>query len=97
LNAEELEQNRRRRLILRVGAGSAEAAQQVLFTAGLTADLLTDGSLAIAHCDAVSQPQKINRMLVMAGYLPTHVLVEEEDLEQYFLRLVGMEGGDYAG
>jgi hypothetical protein len=31
--------------------------------------------------------------LVKAGTPPTHLAVEEEELEQYFLRLVGMEGG----
>jgi hypothetical protein len=30
---------------------------------------------------------------VDAGTPPTHLVVEEEDLEQYFLRLVGMNGG----
>ncbi len=32
-------------------------------------------------------------LLVKAGTPPTQLLVEEEELEQYFLRLVGMHGG----
>ena len=31
-------------------------------------------------------------MLVEAGCPPTQLMVEEEELEQYFLRLVGMDG-----
>ena len=32
-------------------------------------------------------------LLVRAGTPPTQLVMEEEDLEQYFLRLVGMNGG----
>ena len=35
----------------------------------------------------------VNRLLVETGVSPTRLVVEEEDLEQYFLRLVGMDGG----
>jgi ABC-2 type transport system ATP-binding protein len=36
--------------------------------------------------------QAAQRVLDQAGTPPTHLAVEEEDLEQYFLRLVGMDG-----
>jgi len=42
---------------------------------------------------AIEHPDDINRILVKAGISPTQLLVEEEELEPYFLRLVGEEGG----
>ena len=41
----------------------------------------------------LNDPDDINSLLVNAGTPPTQLMVEEEELEQYFLRLVGMEGG----
>lgn len=91
LDAAELERNRRRMLILRVG--EVEAAQRTLIGAGLPAELLPNGALALKQAAAVARPDEINRLLVEAGTSPTQLLVEEEDLEQYFLRLVGASGG----
>ena len=44
------------------------------------------GSAPAEHSDDV------NRLLVEAGFAPRQLVVEEEELEQYFLRLVGMNG-----
>jgi len=46
---------------------------------------------------AVEHPDEMNSILVKGGFSPTHLVVEEEDLEQYFLRLVGMNGGSQHG
>ncbi len=91
LNVDELERNRQRRLVLRTRDG--EAAQRALLAAGQPAELLADGSLALASPAAVERPDEINRLLVQAGAPPTHLLVEEEELERYFLRLVGADPG----
>ncbi len=91
LNVDELERNRQRRLVLRTRDG--EAAQRALLAAGHTAELLPDGSLALTSPNAVERPDEINRLLVQAGAPPTHLLVEEEELERYFLRLVGADPG----
>jgi ABC-2 type transport system ATP-binding protein len=40
----------------------------------------------------VERPDEVNGLLVKAGASPTQLMVEEEELEQYFLRLVGMNG-----
>jgi ABC-2 type transport system ATP-binding protein len=86
-----LERNRRRRLLMR--ARDAESAHSVLIAAGLPADILPDGTIELTNAAAVERPDDINSLLVKAGSPPTHLVVEEEELEQYFLRLVGMDGG----
>ena len=91
LNTAELERNRKRRLLLRVR--EVEPAQRALIAAGQPAEILTDGSIELKNASSIERPEDINRMLVNAGTPPTQLMVEEEELEQYFLRLVGMEGG----
>ena len=87
----ELERNRQRRLVLR--ARQVEAAERVLLDAGQPAVRLLDGAIELKNAAAVERPDEINHLLVQAGVPPTQLLVEEEELEQYFLRLVGMDGG----
>lgn len=91
LNVDELEHNRNRRLLLKTK--DLQAAKQLLENAGYTSDVLADGQLELRQSGAVDHPDEINSLLVKAGNLPTQVLVEEEELEHYFLRLVGMDGG----
>lgn len=91
LSIDELERNRKRRLLLR--ARDVEAAQRVLTDAGLPAEILPDGAMELKNAAAVERPDEINRLLVNNGMPPTQVLVEEEELERYFLRLIGMDGG----
>ena len=91
LSSEELEQNRKRRLLLRTR--DPESAQRVLIATGYPAQILQDGSIELKEIPAIEKPEEVNRLLVNAGTSPTQLMVEEEELEQYFLRLVGMEGG----
>jgi ABC-2 type transport system ATP-binding protein len=91
LDVDELEQNRRRRLLLRTR--DMEAARQALATAGHPAEILRDSTLELKDIPSVEHPDDIASLLVHAGVPPTQLMVEEEDLEQYFLRLVGMDGG----
>ena len=91
LNTAELERNRKRRLVLRVR--DIESAQRVLIATGQPAETLPDGTLELKNVTAIERPDDINRLLVDAGNSPTQLLVEEEELERYFLRLVGMEEG----
>src|SRR5579859_1821827 len=94
LNIDELERKRQRRLVLR--ARDVPAAQRALAVAGQPAELLPDGSLALTSLGSVERPDEINSLLVQAGAPPTQLLVEEEELEPYFLRLVGAERGQHA-
>jgi len=91
LNIAELERNRKRRLLLQVRL--VEPAQRALIAAGQPAEILPDGTIELKNAASIEHPEDINRMLVCAGTPPTRLVVEEEQLEQYFLRLVGMEGG----
>ena len=91
LNVDELERNRRRRLLLR--ARDVESAQRVLIAAGQPAEILQDGTIELKNATSVERPDDINSLLVRAGTSLTQLMVEEEELEQYFIRLVGMDGG----
>jgi ABC-2 type transport system ATP-binding protein len=95
LAIDELERNRRRRLVLR--ARDVQAVQRALIAAGQPAEILRDGSLALTDAASVEHPDDINRLLVTAGTPPTQLMVEDEELEQYFLRLVGAERGGQHG
>ncbi|HTP02086.1 MAG TPA: ABC transporter ATP-binding protein [Anaerolineales bacterium] len=90
LNIDELERERRRRLVLRVR--DTGAARQALLGAGQSVQLLPDGALELANASSIERPDEINRLLAQAAVPPVYLAVEEEDLEQYFLRLVGMDG-----
>ena len=91
LNIDELERNRRRRLLLR--ARNIELAHHALIAAGQPAEILQDGTIQLKNATSIEHPDDINRLLVEAGIPPTELKVEEEELEKYFLRLVGVNGG----
>ena len=92
VDVNELERNRRRRLVLR--ARDCPAARFVLLSAGFSAEMTPDGAIEIKDNTAIERPDELATRLVNAGHAPTMLDVEEEDLEHYFLRLVGMEGGN---
>ncbi len=91
LDIEALERSRRRRLVLR--ARNMEDARRALAAAGQPVEALADGSLKLNSPLAIERPDEIASLLVKASVPPTLLQVDEEDLEQYFLRLVGMDGG----
>jgi ABC-2 type transport system ATP-binding protein len=91
LDVEELERNRRRRLLVR--ARDVEAGRSVLAEAGHAPEVLPDGALELTHAAAIANPDDIATLLVRSGVPPTQLVVEEEELEQYFLRLIGSTGG----
>jgi len=91
LNMDELERNRKRRLLLRTR--DVESAKRSLVNAGRIPEILPDGTIELEDGASVEHPDDINSLLVNAGTPPTQLMVEEEELEQYFLRLVGMNEG----
>ena len=91
LEVDELERNRRKRLLLQ--ARDIHAARQALTAAGRPAEILPDGVIELKDLTSIDQPDDVASLLVWAGVPPTQLLVEQEDLEHYFLRLVGMDGG----
>jgi ABC-2 type transport system ATP-binding protein len=93
--AHEVERDRRWRLL--VGTRDLAAARAVVLGAGFGAELTADGALEINDPAAIQRPEDIATRLVQAGQPPTMLQVEQEDLEQYFLRLVGAGTGAGAG
>ena len=88
MDVDELERNRRRRLVVRTR--DDQGAMIALTGAGYQAGQ-SDGQIEIVDADAIARPDAVATKLVEAGHPPTMLAVEQEDLEQYFLRLVGME------
>ncbi len=86
LNIDELEAKRKRRLLLRTRA--IESAHRVLMSADQPSEILEDGSIELKDTSAVERPDDINCLLVNSGTPPTQLMVEEEELERYFLRLI---------
>ena len=91
LSMDELEHNRQRRLLVRTR--DCPAACAVLLTAGFSAAMTSDGAIQVKDESAIERPDDIAARLVHAGHAPTMLEVDQEDLEHYFLRLIGMEGG----
>lgn len=90
ITADELKQLLRQRLI--IATRHIEAASAVLSAAGFHPTLNKSGELEIYNDDAVQHPDQVARLLVEKDHPPTRLVVEEENLESYFLQLVKNEG-----
>jgi ABC-2 type transport system ATP-binding protein len=91
MDVDEMEKNRRRRLTLKAQDG--EAARMALAAAGYSPETIRNGNIVLKDENSTAHPEQIATLLVEAGAPPTRIVVEEEELEAYFLRLVGMDGG----
>jgi ABC-2 type transport system ATP-binding protein len=91
VNVTTLERNRRQRLLIR--ALDCRAARDTLRQAGFSSEMAANGDITVSEIAAIERPDKIATRLVSAGNPPTMLVVEREDLEHYFLRLVGLDGG----
>jgi ABC-2 type transport system ATP-binding protein len=89
LDVAELECNRRRRLVIRTR--DCEAAHAILVGAGFSAKLMPNNIIEVKDGIALERPDAIATRLVNAGHAPTMLNIEQEDLEHYFLRLVGID------
>jgi ABC-2 type transport system ATP-binding protein len=83
----DLERRRERRLM--VDAHDRVAARAVLQAAGHTVRDSSEGGFALTDVRAVEAPDEVARILVAAGAPPIRLSIEQEDLEQHFLRLTG--------
>ena len=90
MDVDELQRNRRRRLVVRTR--DAQGAMHSLAGAGYHVRQ-GDDLLEITDADAIERPDEVAVKLVQGGHPPTMLAVEQEDLEQYFLRLVGTGEG----
>jgi ABC-2 type transport system ATP-binding protein len=85
LAAAELERRRARRL--EVDARDRAAARSALEAAGYAVSSAGDGPLTLLESRAIEAPDAVASILAAAGTPPTRLAVEQEALEQQFLRL----------
>jgi ABC-2 type transport system ATP-binding protein len=88
LDSGALETIRERRLAVRTR--DLDAAQRVLEEAGLAAKA-NERTLYLQDGQAVDAPDEVASLLVNGGAAPTYLAVEQENLEDYFLRITGGE------
>jgi len=85
LDADKLEGLRAKKLV--VTARNLENAMQAIVRAGYVSTKIMDHSILIEESKAVEAPDEVARILVNAGTPPMQLVVEQEDLEEHFLRL----------
>jgi ABC-2 type transport system ATP-binding protein len=86
LDAKKLEELRAPRLEIK--ARDLGATQSTLERAGYTVEV-RDGTIVLNESQAISAPDDVATLLVKAGTPPTRLAVEQEELEDHFLRLTG--------
>jgi len=91
LDSSALESLSRKRLL--IAAKDMAAAAAILKGKGFDPELVEGNLLAVKNMDAIENPDTIALILVNEGCPPTMLRVEDEDLETYFLRTIGMKGG----
>ena len=91
VSADEMERRRARRLV--VEARNATGARNVLEAAGYRLQA-RDGRIVLAEARAVERPDEVATALVAGGHPPTRLGVEQEDLEEHFLRLTASTAGE---
>ena len=88
LSTEDLEKRRARRLV--VEARDAAGARALLEAAGYEPQA-QDGRVVLTQPRAVARPDDVAAALVTGGHPPTRLAVEQEDLEEHFLRLTALQ------
>jgi ABC-2 type transport system ATP-binding protein len=82
-----------RKRCLQINTRNNDAAKSKLAEKGFLSTVAKGGYLEITSNEAIINPEIVATLLVQSGYPPTMLKVEEEDLESYFLRTIGMTGG----
>jgi ABC-2 type transport system ATP-binding protein len=88
LEADQIERLRSRRLEIKTR--NPELARSVLTEAGYAVKT-SAGMLILCEARPLDAPDEVANLLVKAGAPPTRLAVEQEDLEEYFLRLTGAQ------
>jgi ABC-2 type transport system ATP-binding protein len=91
LDPVQLEALSKKRLL--INANDLKMAKAIIAQVGFDVEINIDDLLEIKNEDAIEKPDTIATLMVNAGCPPTLLKVEEEDLETYFLRTVGLKGG----
>jgi ABC-2 type transport system ATP-binding protein len=91
IDASQLETLCSKRLL--INANNIELANTILTQNGFNLEKINDNLIEIKDESAILKPDLVATIMVNAGCPPTLLKVEEEDLESYFLRTIGMKGG----
>lgn len=78
---------------LLVNASDKNMALAILSGFGYDVEINVENRLEIKNDDAIERPDEVASRMVNAGCPPTLLKVEEEDLETYFLRTIGLKRG----
>lgn len=89
-NTDQLDQICKKRLT--IVTADTNTALLILSENGYSADVDETGKIETKDEKALNHPEEIAKILVYAGVPPTMLKVDEEDLESYFLRTIGMKG-----
>jgi ABC-2 type transport system ATP-binding protein len=87
INTNELEHQIIRKLC--INTLDNQKALGILTDKGFAASLNGSGTIGITEATAIQQPEIIATLLVNSGFPPKMLNVVEEDLETYFLRMIG--------
>jgi len=90
IDASQLETLCSKRLL--INANDIEMATSILIQHGFILEKSNDNLIEIKDESAILKPDTVATIMVNAGCPPTLLKVEEEDLESYFLRTIGLKG-----
>lgn len=90
MDAKELHCFRKRSLL--IDLEKKDGAMSILTRKGYNATVNEEGLIEITNKNAIIHPEDVNSNLVDAGFPPSMLKVEEEELESYFLRIIGQIG-----
>jgi ABC-2 type transport system ATP-binding protein len=88
LNSNQLERLLNKRLI--IDTRDKKSARTILINKKYSVNISNEGFLEISDEEAINRPENIASILVNAGIPPAMLKVEEENLESYFLRIIGV-------
>ena len=91
LDTKEIEKRCIRSVVIRTK--NLQATSEFLAGKGIQTELSENGCLITQSESAISDPASITEMLVYAGHSPSLLTTDEEDLESYFFRTIGLKGG----
>lgn len=95
LDVDELNRNRHKRLVVK--SWHAEQARLLLLAKGYAVTMVEENTLELTDAASLDRPEAIAALLVHADLSLTQLVLEEEGLEPYFLRLIGAHVGPARG
>jgi ABC-2 type transport system ATP-binding protein len=87
------EMERLRKKNLNVRTHNLDGTKALLENKGYNPIKAEGGFLQIQNTEAILNPENIASLLVNSGFPPDMLIVEEEDLESFFLRVISLKGG----